>query len=160
MRRYLITSCFVLAVFALLHVIATPILGLAADRFGSRLPLAFVGILAMIGGVLFGYGDSLPVLLAGVAFIGFSGSLWSLAAAAILTEFGAGGVGRAFGALMLCLPVNMLSAAFIAKTQESTGSYGPPLLALGLLCLLGGACALLMRERHGGHPTTAAKANA
>jgi len=59
------TASFLLAVFALLHVIATPILGLAADRFGSRLPLAFVGILAMIGGVLFGYGDSLPVLLAG-----------------------------------------------------------------------------------------------
>jgi MFS family permease len=154
------TASFLLAVFALLHVIATPILGLASDRFGSRRPLVFVGILAMIGAVLFGYGDSLPVLLAAIAFIGFSGSLWSLVAAAILAEFGARGVGRAFGALMLCLPVNMLSAAFIAKAQESTGSYGPPFLALGLLCLLGGTCALLMRERQGGHPTTAEKPDA
>ena len=152
------TASFLLAVFALLHVIATPILGLASDRFGSRLPLAFVGILAMIGGVLFGYGDSLPVLLAGVAFIGVSGSLWSLVAAAVLSEFGAGGVGRAFGALMLCLPVNMLTAAFIAKAQESTGSYGPPLLALGLLCFVGGTCTLLMRERQSGHPATARQA--
>jgi hypothetical protein len=76
-----------------------------------------------------------------------------LAAAAILSEFGAGGVGRAFGALMLCLPIPGLAPSFIAKMQESVGSYGPPLLVLGLLSLLGGGCTLFMRQPHNEHRT-------
>lgn len=152
------TAGFLLGLFSLMHVIATPILGFASDRFGSRLPFVIVGTAAMIGGVLVGYGNSLLVLVAGAAFVGFSGSLWALAAATILGEFGAGGVGRAFGALMLGLPISSLVAASIAKAQESTGSYGPPLLALSLLCLFSGTCTLFMRERRAGHRTTAGNA--
>lgn len=146
------TAGFLLAVLALLHVGATPILGLASDRFGSRLPLTVVGILAMLGALLLGYGGAhLAVLWVGVAFVGISGSLWSLVAAAMLAEFGPAGVGRAFGALMLSLPVPAFAATFIARFQESVGSYGPPLLVVGLLGLLGGACTLFMRQRPSGH---------
>jgi hypothetical protein len=54
---------------------------------------------------------------------------------------------------MLCLPINAAAAAVVAKSRESTGSYGPVLLGLGLLCLGGGACAMLIRERRGKHLT-------
>ena len=141
------TAGLLLAVFALLHVIATPVLGYLSDRIGNRVLLVMLALSAALGAGLVGYGDGLAALFVGVALIGLSGGLWNVAAAAIVLEFGAEGTGRAFGALMLCLPINAAAAAVIARTQESTGSYGPALLGLGLLCLLGSLCALRMREK-------------
>ena len=151
------TAGMLLAVFALLHVVATPLLGWMSDRFGSRLLLAGLAVLAMVGAVLIGFGSSLPTLVAGVALIGFSGSVWALMAAAMVVEFGPDGVGRAFGALMLCLPLSSATGALIARAQEMTGGYGPPLLGLGLFCLVGGASVLMVRERTHGPVTASAK---
>lgn len=145
------TAGMLLAILALFHVIATPLLGLVSDRFGNRLPLAGLAALALAGAGLVGYGPNLASLAIGVALIGFCGGVWTLIAAAVVVEFGAGGVGRAFGALLFCLPVNAAAATFIARTQEATGSYGPALLGLGVFCLVAAVSALLIHEKRGGH---------
>ena len=73
--------------------------------------------------------------------------MFPLLAAASAAEFGASGVGRTFGLLMMFLPVIVLAPFLVAKTRESTGSYVPGLIALTVLTLLGGAACLFMRER-------------
>jgi hypothetical protein len=74
----------------------------------------------------------------------------------VATEFGASGVGRAFGLLMMFLPVIVLSPFLVAKVHESTGSYVPALVGLAILTFMGGAaCLLFMRERRGGRGTDA-----
>jgi MFS family permease len=142
-----------LSAFSLAHVAGTLLLGLASDRFGNRLPLAGLTVLIALGAALIGYGGNVRMLMVGSILIGFTGGLWTLLPAAIAVEFGASGVGRAFGALMLFLPINSAAPALIAKAQESTGSYGPILLAFSAICLVGGGFVLLMREKRGGHAT-------
>jgi MFS family permease len=151
------TAGMLLAVFSIAHVLATLVLGLVSDKFGNRLPLAGLAVLIAIGAALVGYGDNLPMLMAGAALIGFTGGLWTLLPAAAAVEFGAAGVGRAFGMLMLFIPINAATPALVAKIKEASGSYGPGLLVLAGVCLLGGVAILFMREKHGGHPTAAEK---
>jgi MFS family permease len=154
------TASMLLSVFGASHVAGTLLLGMASDRFGNRLPLAALGVFIALGAFLVGYGDSLPLQVAGSALVGFTGGLWTLLPAAIAVEFGATGVGRAFGALMLFLPINSVTPALVAKAKEVTGSYGPGLMALAAICLVGGAAVLLMREKRGGHATAEEKEHA
>lgn len=144
-----------LSAFSLSGVVSTLLMGFFSDRFGNRLPLAALAVVTAIGGVVIGYGGAMPTLVIGAVLVGFGNGLWTLLPAAVAVEFGASGVGRAFGALMLALPLNAFAAPVIAKTQEATGSYGPALLGLGVICLIGGAAILLMREKRGGHPSAA-----
>ncbi|HJQ16646.1 MAG TPA: MFS transporter [Allosphingosinicella sp.] len=154
------TAGMLLAVFSVSQMFAILLLGLASDRFGNRLPLASLSVTIMAGAAFLAFGDSLPSLVAGSALVGFTGGIWTLMPAAVAAEFGAGGVGRAFGMLMFFLPISALASALLAKVQESTGSYAPALMGLGAICLMGGAAILFMRERHRGHPTPAEKAAA
>jgi MFS family permease len=149
------TAGLLLSIFSVSHVVSTVLMGMASDRFGNRLPLAGLSAGAAAGGILVGYGGSLPVLIAGVFLIGVSGGIWTLLPAAMGAEFGADRVGRAFGALMIFIPINAVAPSGIAKIQEATGSYGPALVGLGVICLIGGGLVLLMRERRGGSATTA-----
>jgi MFS family permease len=135
-----------LAVLSLAHVTGTIVLGLISDRCGNRVPFAATALLVTVGGVLVGFGGSLPLLLAGSALVGFSGGIWAVLPAALRLQFGASGVGRAFGMLMLFVPVNSAAPAIIAKVQELTGSYGPGLMVLGVMSLLAGGIILLLRE--------------
>jgi hypothetical protein len=89
--------------------------------------------------------------------VGFGGGLWTLLPAAVALEFGAANVGRTFGMLMLFLPINASIPSIISKVQESTGSYTPSLLALGVVCLAGSLLVLLLRERRRGHLTAEEK---
>ena len=146
-----------LAVFSVSQVFATLLAGLASDRFGNRLPLASLSVLITAGAAFLAFGQGLPALIAGAALIGFTGGVWTLMPAAVAVEFGAGGVGRAFGMLMLFLPVSAAPSSILAKVQEMTGSYAPGLMGLSAVCLAGGAAVLFMRERRGGHPTAAEK---
>jgi MFS family permease len=151
------TAGMLLAIFSISHVVATLVLGLVSDKFGNRLPLAGLSVLIAVGAVLVGYGGSLPALVVGAALIGFTGGLWTLLPAAAAVEFGAAGVGRAFGMLMLFIPINAATPALVAKIKEATGSYGPGLLTLAAICLAGGVAVLFMREKRGGHATAAEK---
>jgi hypothetical protein len=75
------------------------------------------------------------------------GGVFTLLAAAMAAEFGASGVGRAFGMIMFFIPVGSLAPFAIARTQETTGSYAPALAGMMLLVMLSGVLRLLLRER-------------
>lgn len=94
-------------------------------------------------------GHSQLTLGAGATLVGLYGGMWPLLAAAVAAEFGASGVGRAFGLLMSFLPVIALAPFAVAKIHENTNSYVPALLGLSILTLAGGVACLLMRERRG-----------
>jgi MFS family permease len=141
-----------LSVLSLSHVIATLVLGLVSDRFGNRLPFAGLAVIMTAGAVILAFGTGFPLLSVGCALIGFGGGLFTLLAAAIAVEFGAEGVGRAFGLCMLFIPLTSLAPYVIARIQENTGSYTPALLSLGVLVMIGGGLSLLLRERRGEQP--------
>lgn len=151
------TAGMLIAVFSISQVFATLLLGLASDRFGNRLPLASLTGLIAAGAAFLAFGEGLPALMAGAALVGFTGGIWTLMPAAAAAEFGAGGVGRAFGMLMFFLPISALPPSLLAKVQEMTGSYMPALMGLSAICLMGGGAILFMRERRGGHPASAEK---
>lgn len=140
------TAGTLLAAFSASQVFATLLLGLASDRFGNRLPLASLSALTTMGAILLAFGSDLPPLFAGVMLVGFTGGIWTLMPAAIAAEFGANGVGRAFGMLMFFLPISAVPPSLMARVQEATGSYAPALIGLSAICLIGGGAVLFMRE--------------
>jgi MFS family permease len=71
-----------------------------SDRFGNRLPLFGLAMLTAVGGLMVALGHSEFTLGAGAMLVGLYGGMWPLPAAAVAGEFGASGVGRAFGLLM------------------------------------------------------------
>jgi MFS-type transporter involved in bile tolerance (Atg22 family) len=89
--------------------------------------------------------------------VGLAGGFWPLLAAAAAVEYGASEVGRAFGLLMMFLPVIALVPFLVARIQEATGSYAPGLAGLAVLTFIGGAACLLMRERRRGRIGETAK---
>ena len=147
------TAGLLLSALSLSHVVATLAMGVISDRFGNRLPLIGLAVMVAAGGVLMGFGASLPSLMIGAALLGLGGGIYTLLPAAAAVEFGAAGTGRAFGLLMLFIPINAAVPSLVARARETTGSYGPALTALSIVALIGGALVLFMRERSGGHPT-------
>jgi MFS family permease len=136
-----------LSVLSLSHVISTLVLGLLSDRFGNRLPFAGLAIVMVMGAAILAFGAGLPALTVGCVLIGLGGGMFTLLAAAIAVEFGAAGVGRAFGLCMLFIPLTGLAPFTVAKIQENTGTYAPALLGLATLVAISGALSLLLRER-------------
>lgn len=145
-----------ISVLSLSHVVSTLVLGLLSDRFGNRLPFAGLALVMVVGAAVLAFGAGLPTIIMGCALIGAGGGVFTLLAAAISVEFGAEGVGRAFGLCMFFLPVMALTPFLVAKTQESTGSYVPALMGLTVLVIIAGALSLLLRERRRGQPTVLA----
>jgi MFS family permease len=128
-------------------VIAQLGLGLLSDRFGNRLPFAGLAVVTASGAVVLALGSGMPTLVVGCALVGLGGGVFTLLAAAIAVEFGAAGVGRAFGLAMLFVPLTALAPYIVAKTQESSGSYAPALIGIAILVLVTGSLSLLLRER-------------
>lgn len=141
------TAGNLLAVFHLSHLTAALVAGLLSDRFGNRLPLSALALIVAMGAVVLALGQTAPAIALGIGLIGASGGLWPLLAAAAAVEFGANGVGRAFGLLSLFIPVGVFAPSAVAKTQELTGSYAPGLIGLAAFSLLGGIVCLFMREK-------------
>ena len=147
------TAGTLLSAFSLTHVASTLLMGLLSDRFGNRLPLCGLTVAVAIGGLIVSFGDGVAMLGVGVMLVGLAGGLWPLLAAVAATEYGASEVGRAFGLLMMFIPVIALVPFLVARMQESTGSYAPGLAGLAVLTFIGGAACLLMRERRRGSPS-------
>jgi MFS family permease len=151
------TAGALMSALSFAHICSTLMCGLLSDRFGNRLPLAGLALAAGIGGIMVALGHGTANLGVAVVLIGLSGGMWPLLAAAVATEFGAGGVGRAFGLLMMFLPVIVLVPFIVAKIHEVFGSYAPALIGLSVLTVLSGAaCLFLMREGRGGRGRDAA----
>ena len=139
-----------LSVISFSHVISQLGLGLLADRFGTRLPFFGLALVTALGAVVLALGSGLPTLIVGCALVGLGGGVFTLLAAAIALEFGAEGVGRAFGLAMLFVPLTALAPFIVAKTQENTGSYAPALIGMAIVVFATGSLSLLLRERRGG----------
>ena len=138
-----------LSVISFAHVIAQLGLGMLSDRFGNRLLFTGLAMVTALGAVVLALGSGLPMLIVGCALVGLGGGVFTLLAAAIAVEFGAAGVGRAFGLAMLFVPFTSLAPFVVAKTQENTGSYAPALLGLAILVFITGSLGLLLREKRG-----------
>jgi MFS family permease len=136
-----------ISVLSLSHVAASLVLGLMADRFGYRLPLTGLAVVVALGAAVLAFGAGFSTMALGCALVGLGGGVFTLLAAAMAAEFGASGVGRAFGMIMFFFPLGSLAPFAIAKTQETTGSYAPALMGLMILVLLSGVLSLLLRER-------------
>jgi sugar phosphate permease len=151
------TAGTLLSVFSLTHVASTLVMGLLSDRFGNRLPLCGLALTVAVGGLIVSFGQGVAMLGLGVMLVGLAGGFWPLLAAAAAVEYGASEVGRAFGLLMMFLPVIALVPFLVARIQEATGSYAPGLAGLAVLTFIGGAACLLMRERRRGRIGETAK---
>ncbi len=144
-------SAYLLSGWALAQMLATLGGGMLSDKFGNRLPLAAFAFLTAFGGVAVAFGQSLSLLMLGALLVGIGGGFWPLIASALAAEFGAAGFGRAFGTLLLFLPISSSPAFLVARSKEVYGSYVPVLLAFTAMSIVGGIACLFMREKRGGH---------
>jgi len=141
------TGGSLLALISLAHVLATPLVGMASDRFGNRPSFFSMAVVLIAGATLLSFSSALPGIVAGCVLIGIGGGWFTLLGAAIAVEFGADGVGRAFGLCMMFIPFSSSASYALAKTQEATGSYSPALLGMAGLVAVAGFLSLLLRER-------------
>jgi MFS family permease len=145
---------FLLSAWSLTLTAATFAAGALSDRFGTRVPLVGLCVLTAAGGAILAFGHSFPVLMVASLLIGVGGGYWPALASALAAEYGTAGFGRAMGAMMLGVPLTGTSSFIVARVKESTGSYAPALLGFAALTLVGGVCALLLREKRRGIPAT------
>jgi MFS family permease len=146
------TGAVLLSLLSAMHVIATLVLGLLADRFGNRLPFIGLAVLMVAGSLLLALGSNLPIIVAGCVLIGLGSGVFTLLAAAIAVEFGAAGMGRAFGLCMMFVPVITLTPFLIARSQEATGSYTHAFIGGAIFLAISAFLAALYRERRGAAP--------
>ncbi len=141
-------AAIILASLSLSQLLWTLLAGWLSDRFGNRLPIASYAFLAAVGGFTVAYGADFKTLLCGTVLLGFAQSFWPLLASALANEFGAGGLGRAFGLTTAFLPLSSFAPFSIAKFHETFGSYVVPLDGMAFLCLLGAVALFFLRERN------------
>jgi MFS family permease len=134
-----------LSVLSLTHLIATLTFGLLVDRFGYRRPLTALAVFVAAGAAVLALSTGLTTIAVGCALVGLGGGVFTVLAAAMAAEFGANGVGRAFGMVMFFLPLGTLGPFAFAKVQESSGSYTPALVGVIILVLCSGGLSLLLR---------------
>lgn len=146
------TGAALLSLLSAMHIVATLLFGLLSDRFGNRSPFIGLAALMVVGTLLLALGSDLPIIIAGCALTGLGSGVFTLLAAAIAVEFGAEGVGRAFGMCMLFVPLITLSPYLIAKTQEMTGSYTPAFIGGAVFAAFSLLLSMLYRERRGPSP--------
>jgi MFS family permease len=137
-----------LASLSLSQMVWTLSAGLLSDRFGNRLPLASYALLAAVGGFTVAYGADFKTLLFGTVLVGFAQSFWPLLASALASEFGAAGLGRAFGLTTAFLPLSSFAPFSVARFHEAYGSYVIPLDAMAFVAMLGAFALFFLRERN------------
>ncbi len=148
------TGAGLLSLLSFMHVVATLVLGLLSDRFGNRVPFIGLAVLMVLGSLLLALGSDLPIIVVGCFLIGLGSGVFTLLAAAIAVEFGAEGMGRAFGMCMMFVPVITLTPYLIARSQEATGSYTHAFIG-GAVCLaISAFLATLYRERRSAPPAS------
>jgi MFS family permease len=149
------TGAGLLSLLSGMHVVATLVLGLLSDRFGNRLPFIGLAVLMVVGSLRLALGSDLPVIVVGCLLIGLGSGVFTLLAAAIAVEFGAEGMGRAFGLCMMFVPVITLSPYLIARSEEATGSYTHAFIGGAIFLSLSAFLATLYHERRNVPPAVA-----
>ena len=133
------------------HVVASLVMGMLADRFGNRLPLAGMAVAVACGIGFLAIGHSLPVMALGAGLIGLNAAVFTPLSSAIATEYGAKDFGRAFGLVMLFLPFSQIFPYAVALQQEMTHSYLPGMaVCICMLVLVAGLSLMLKEKGRGG----------
>jgi MFS family permease len=141
------TAGMLISVLMSSYVASTVLMGAASDKFGNRLPMMVLALVAAGGALLLGFGTSLGALICGAAAVGFSGGKWAVLAAATAVEFGAADMGRAFGMLTTLLIIQAAMPSVIARVQEVTGSYAAIMVPLAVFSLISAVLILQFRQR-------------
>ncbi len=141
------TASLLLSLLGASDLVGKLAFGVMADKFGNRIPLALVALLAAIGAFLLVAAHSPAMLFLAIIPIGLSGGIWTVLPSSVAAEFGTASFGRAFGLVTACAPFAMLTVPVIAKLKEQSGSYSTGLLALTLFALFGAGVATLLRQR-------------
>jgi MFS transporter, OFA family, oxalate/formate antiporter len=136
-----------LSVLSFSHLAATLVAGVVSDRFGNRIPLICLAVLVALGEAVLAFATGMPGIALGCALVGLGTGVFTLLAAAMAAEFGASGVGRAFGMAMFFIPLASLTPFVVAKVKENTGSYTGALLGIMVAVVLSGILSLFVRER-------------
>jgi MFS family permease len=129
------------------YVVSTLVMGAMSDKFGNRTPLLLLSAAGVGGMLLLGIGGGSSMLFLGAALAGACGGMYPVAAAAMGAEFGAAGMGQAYGILTMLTALPALASPLIARSQEITGSYRPALWTIAALTALAGAAVTQLRER-------------
>ncbi|WP_296675582.1 MFS transporter [Novosphingobium sp.] len=146
-----------IAVLSISALSAKLVAGVAADRFGNRVPMIVTSLLCAGGlAALVNSSGNLPLLFVAFVLIGLSAGVWTLLASATAAEFGREGFGRAFGLVCMFPPVASLAPPMVARLKEVSGSYSLGLSVLCGLALLGAGAACLLRETRAAKPKTIA----
>jgi MFS family permease len=141
------------AVLSLAQIVSTPLMGLASDRFGNRLPFLGLCVVSAGGAALVALGHGFPTLLVAAMLVGVVGGLWTLLGASVAAEFGAASAGQGLGLLMAFAPISGSASFLVARMKEATGSYATGLLMLAAAVGIAVAAILAWRERGGGSAT-------
>lgn len=136
-----------IAAVGVAHVFAALIMGVLADRFGNRLPLAGMALAIVAGIACLAWGHSLPVLVLGAGLIGLNAAVFTPLSAAIATEFGPDDFGKAFGLAMLFVPLTQAFPYLVARQFEASGSYALGMIGCTVLLVLVAALSLTLKER-------------
>ncbi|MDE2404767.1 MAG: MFS transporter [Sphingomonadales bacterium] len=129
------------------HVFAALIMGVLADRYGNRLPLAGMALAVIAGIACLAWGHSLPVYVLGAGLIGLNAAVFTPLSAAIANEFGPDDFGKAFGLAMLFVPLTQAFPFLVARQFEASGSYAVGMAGCAILLAVVAALALTLRER-------------
>jgi len=122
--------------------------GLAADRWGNRLPLVIAASSVALGQALLLFsGSHGGLLFPALLLIGITGATWTLLASATVAEFGADNFGRAYGLVSGFTPICIFCAPLLARVKEVTGAYTPGLILLLLIAIAGALIGLQLEER-------------
>lgn len=137
-----------IAALSISALVAKLVAGVAADRFGNRLPMIVTALLCAGGlAALVNSSGNLSLLTSAFIMIGFSAGVWTLLASATAAEFGREGFGRAFGLVCIFPPVASLAPPIVARLEELSGSYTLGLSSLSALAVLSACLACLLREQ-------------
>jgi len=139
------TAALLISVMSGSHLVSTLCLGLLTDRFGARVPLTGLALAVGTGTALMIGARDVWLTVIAAALIGLNTGVFTPVAAAISAEFGQRHFGRAYGLLMLFVPLSAPLAYFLARIQERTGSYAPALTAFLAVQLAAALAALLLR---------------
>ncbi|MBV9508858.1 MAG: MFS transporter [Caulobacteraceae bacterium] len=129
------------------------IAGFASDRFGNRIPLATVALLAVGAVVSVALaGHNMPLLAVGYIMIGLAGGGWTLLPSATAAEFSGDDFSSAYGLISGLAATCSLAPLLVVRNEELGGSFTPGLLGLAALGLAGAARGLFLKEKRRAAP--------
>ena len=143
------TAGLLLSMASAAHVLATLVTGLLCDRYGTRPPLVGLALTCALGVALIAIAPAGWTLAIAIFLAGVGTGVFTPLATGVAEEFGAQNFGRAFGLMMLFLPLSSPFAYALARTEELIGSYTPALVTYAAILTVTAGLALMLRKPAG-----------